>query len=113
MERCPSCRARRDEGEQCRRCGMDLAHLLAAEQAAERLVADAIQRLFADDLDAAIDGLSRARTLVADPLADRLLAFARAEQRDRMGVHLRAVAQALGYRGDSVAPSGHLGSNGD
>lgn len=76
MERCPNCRARWESGETCRRCGMDLAPLLACERAAESLVALAIADLADGRTAAAIDSLTRAQGLVADPLVGHLRAFA-------------------------------------
>lgn len=106
MERCPSCHARWDGGEQCRRCGMALGHLLAAEQVAERLLARAARHLADGHLDAAIEDLSRSRALVEDPLAEHLLTFARDRQRQDRGAHLQALADALGLQalGMSAGP---------
>jgi len=77
MERCPNCRARYQEGNECRRCGMDLSQLLSAERAADRLLCEAMIRLAAGDARAAADSLRRAGTLRRDPLQDLLLGFAR------------------------------------
>ncbi len=96
MERCPSCRASCDAGPRCRRCGMDLMHLLAAEEAAERLLGQGIARLAEGDSDAAVAALTQARALVGDPLGEHLLAFARARHQQTLGEHLRAIARALG-----------------
>ena len=76
MERCPNCRARWESGETCRRCGMDLAPLLACEQAAESLVTRALAAMAAGQVDVAIDSLSQAQGLIADPLIGHLKAFA-------------------------------------
>jgi hypothetical protein len=45
MERCPNCRARWDGNRSCRRCGMDLQPLIAVEEAAEQLIAQAVAQL--------------------------------------------------------------------
>lgn len=76
MERCPNCRARREAGETCRRCGMDLAPLLAVEQAAASLIVQAVAELAAGQPAGAVESLSRARALSADPLIAHLAAFA-------------------------------------
>ena len=76
MDRCPNCRARRDEGDTCRRCGMDLAPLLDVEQAAEALIALAIGQLARGQADAAVCTLAKAEALRADPLVSHLRAFA-------------------------------------
>lgn len=77
MERCPNCRARWESGETCRRCGMDLAPLLAVERAAESMVALAVADLADGRTAAAIDSLTRVQGLIADPLVGHLQAFAR------------------------------------
>ena len=76
MERCPSCRARWESGETCRRCGMDLAPLLACERAAESLMTRALAALAAGQVTDAIDSLTQAQGLIADPLIGHLKAFA-------------------------------------
>ena len=78
MERCPNCRARWESGETCRRCGMDLAPLLAVERAAELLITRALAALAAGEETDASDALTRAQGLVADPLIGHLKAFAEA-----------------------------------
>lgn len=77
MERCPNCRARRDGGETCRRCGMDLAPLLAVERGAESLLARAVVELAGAEVPAAIQTLTKARGLSADPFIGHLREFAR------------------------------------
>jgi hypothetical protein len=77
MDRCPNCRARLDGSEHCRRCGMELGLLLAADDASQRAIARAIRRLAAGDQGGAIQGLEQARALSADGLVTVLLAFAR------------------------------------
>ncbi len=77
MERCPNCRARWESGETCRRCGMDLAPLLAVERAAESLIAQAVAALAEGRTAAAIASLTKAQGLIADPLVGHLRAFAR------------------------------------
>ncbi len=76
MERCPNCGARLDANRACRRCGMDLSGLLRAEQAAESLVLQGIERLAADP-EAAAQLFSRSLALRKTPFAQRLLRFAR------------------------------------
>jgi len=109
MERCPSCRARWDGGEYCRRCQMELSHLLGAEQAAMRLMRRAIIHLAADDSGAALADLRAARALVADPLTDWLLGFARARHRELGRRHRQAVAQALRHEGLAAELAAVLG----
>jgi hypothetical protein len=76
MERCPNCRARYQDGTECRRCGMDLSQLLDVEQAADGLLREALARLAAGDARAAADSLTHVRTLRRDPFLDLLLGFA-------------------------------------
>ena len=85
MERCPNCRARWDGGEHCRRCGLELVSLLAAEHAAHRLIARALARLAAGEAKAALSDLSRARGLYNEPFIHLLHGFARAEAGDDGG----------------------------
>lgn len=77
MDRCPNCRARWDGGESCRRCGMDLAPLLAVEQAADRLLGRALAQLAGGDGPGAVATLTRARGLSGEPLIRHVLGFAR------------------------------------
>ncbi|WP_295457120.1 hypothetical protein [uncultured Thiodictyon sp.] len=77
MDRCPNCRARREAEETCRRCGMDLSSLLAVEQAAEGLITHALRQLAAGDVPAALQTLTRARALNAEPFIEQLLGFLR------------------------------------
>jgi len=77
MDRCPNCRARREDADTCRRCGMELGTLLAVEEAAEALIVRAIDQLARDELPAATRTLANARTLHPDPFIGHLLAFAR------------------------------------
>ena len=76
MERCPNCRARWESGETCRRCGMDLGPLLAVELAAESLITRAVAELAGGRPAAAINSLTSARALIADPIIGHLAAFA-------------------------------------
>ncbi len=82
MERCPHCRARRDGGPTCRRCGMDLSALLAVERAVETLAARAVAQLAAGSVPAAIDTLVQAHRLSAEPFIGQLLGFALSLARD-------------------------------
>jgi hypothetical protein len=86
MERCPNCRARVRDRAECRRCGMDLTLLVAAEQAADRLIGTALARLAGGDRAAAQEALRRARGLRGDPLVDELLAFLHLEEQPAVPV---------------------------
>lgn len=77
MERCPNCRARWDGGEQCRRCGMVLGRLLAAERGARQLVDRALACLAIGDAERAARSLRRAQFLRREPFTEILLGFAR------------------------------------
>jgi hypothetical protein len=79
MERCPNCRARWDGAEHCRRCGLELAPLLAAEHAAHRLIVRALRRMGEGETQTALADLTRARDLYREPFIDLLCGFARAE----------------------------------
>ncbi|MBK5938658.1 hypothetical protein [Halochromatium roseum] len=73
MERCPNCRARLDEAEICRRCGMELGLLLATERAAEHWLRIGIAEFVKDESAAAEQALQRVLSLRRDPLAESLL----------------------------------------
>ncbi|MEA3641161.1 MAG: hypothetical protein VBE63_14640 [Lamprobacter sp.] len=74
MERCPNCRARLDEAETCRRCGMELGLLLATERAAEHWLRIGIAEFVKDEEPAAAEqALRRVLSLRRDPLAKSLL----------------------------------------
>jgi len=77
MEPCPNCRARRGDATICRRCGMDLANLIAVEQAAERLTALGVTHLAAGNPMTASDDLTRALGLYHTPFARLLRDFVR------------------------------------
>ncbi len=77
MERCPNCRARSPGTPHCRRCGMELAGLEAVEDAARRLVRDALAQLAAGNVPAAGAALGQAYALHSDPFIGLLLEFAR------------------------------------
>jgi hypothetical protein len=79
MERCPNCRARWDGAEHCRRCGLELAPLLAAEHAAHRLIVRALRQMGEGETQSALADLTRARELYREPFIDLLCGFARAE----------------------------------
>jgi len=81
MERCPNCRARREEGATCRRCGMELGKLIEVEEAAERLTLQGIAHLAAGDPATATTDLSVALGMRREPFAEILLGFAREIQR--------------------------------
>ena len=76
MERCPNCRARWDGSTSCRRCGMDLDLLIAAERAAEHLVARGIAHLAVADPAHARRELTLALALHRTDFAELLLDFA-------------------------------------
>lgn len=78
MERCPNCSARWDGGEQCRRCSLELAPLLAVEQAADHFIRCALDRLAEGDAEAARAALNRASALHHQPLVELLSGVARA-----------------------------------
>jgi len=77
MQRCPNCNARRDSGSPCRRCGMDLDLLIRVEQAAERLIGQALAQLAAADPQAAARSLTQALALHRTADAEQLLGFVR------------------------------------
>jgi hypothetical protein len=70
MERCPNCRARWESGENCRRCGMDLAPLLACERAAESLMTRALAALTAGQVTDASHDCIRLRGVRQNNLKD-------------------------------------------
>lgn len=96
MERCPNCRAWIQENPICRRCGMDLALLLAVEAAAAERLRAAISRLAAGDAPAASAALRQSLALRQDPLAASLLGLLVAEP--------QAQARALGAPAESPPP---------
>lgn len=75
MERCPNCHARWDGGETCRRCGMDLRHLLRIEQQAERSLAAAVAHWSSGDQDGALQAAATALLLQRSDLAAALHGF--------------------------------------
>ncbi len=77
MDRCPNCRARSNGADTCRRCGMALGLLMAVEEAAERLTAQAVARFATDDLSLALRNLEQAVGLRREPFSELLLEFAR------------------------------------
>jgi predicted amidophosphoribosyltransferase len=77
MDRCPNCRARLDGSDQCRRCGLELKLLQAADRAGDVALARAIRRLAEDDRAGAIRELKQARALSGGAFVSALLAFAR------------------------------------
>lgn len=77
MERCPTCRARLDGSDQCRRCGLELTLLQAVDRASNAAIGRAIGRLADGDQAGAILDLEQARRLSGDPLVPVLLGFAR------------------------------------
>ncbi|WP_295445645.1 hypothetical protein [uncultured Thiodictyon sp.] len=75
MDHCAYCRARREAEEICRRCGTDLSSLFAVEQAAEAQITHALRQLAAGEAPAALQTLTRARVLNAEPFIKQLLGF--------------------------------------
>ncbi|HSH49223.1 MAG TPA: hypothetical protein VK991_11620 [Halomonas sp.] len=82
MPRCPNCRARLNEAEHCRRCGMELTRLLETQRAAHRQLMEALGHLEAGDAAGAIAALERSRTFYREPFSDLLLDFARSLAED-------------------------------
>lgn len=80
MERCPVCRARRQNDETvCHRCGADLAVLLAIEAEVAVLIQQLPSLLTADRWLEVRELATRWLALQQDPLAAALLNFARSE----------------------------------
>ncbi|TVQ84283.1 MAG: hypothetical protein EA400_17935 [Chromatiaceae bacterium] len=75
MERCPNCNARWDGTDTCRRCGMDLGHLLRIEQTAERHLAAAVALWSSGDQDGAQRAAATALALQRSDLAAALAGF--------------------------------------
>ena len=75
MERCPNCRARYREGQECPRCGMDLSQLLALEAEAERWEGHAVKLLLSGEFDHAVMAAEQATALQQRPLAALLPDF--------------------------------------
>jgi hypothetical protein len=76
MERCPNCRACREEGATCRRCGLELHKLLQVEAAAERSTILGVAHLAGGRPEAATADLAAAQDLCRTPFAGLLLGFA-------------------------------------
>ena len=79
MERCPNCRARWDGAEHCRRCGMELAPLLAAEHAAHRLIARALRWMGEGEARPPWPTSPGPADLYREPFIELLCRFVRAE----------------------------------
>lgn len=80
MERCPVCRARRQDDETvCHRCGADLAVLLAIEAEVAALAQRLPSLLAAGQWLEVREVATRWLALQQDPLAAALLDFARGE----------------------------------
>lgn len=73
MERCPNCRARLRDEPQCRRCGMDLEPLWAAEAGAAAWLRQALALLTGGRDEEAGQALRQSLRLCHDPLAAQLL----------------------------------------
>jgi hypothetical protein len=76
MDRCPNCRARREEGSTCRRCGLELDKLLQVEAAAERSTLRGVAHLAIGHPEVATYDLAAAQDLCRTPFAGLLLGFA-------------------------------------
>jgi predicted TPR repeat methyltransferase len=95
MDRCPNCQARVDDAaDTCRRCGMGLGLMRAAERAAEHWLRRGIADLAAGEPDAAARALGRSLALRRDPLAEQLLGQLRP-------LRPRLALQGLGVRDDA------------
>ena len=79
MERCPICRARRDEDTICRRCGSDLTLASRAEEQALAWQQIAIAKLLSDDRQQARHALQKTLQLKRLPLALALSKMLEAE----------------------------------
>lgn len=77
MERCPNCRARTDGSPECRRCGMELKLLQAAEQAAEQALSEALSELARGRAAAAARAAERALFLKRTPTGEQVARFVR------------------------------------
>jgi hypothetical protein len=77
MDRCPNCRARIEDTASCRRCGLELGLLKAAEQAAEARLDQAVARLARGDHGGAEQALLQSLEMKQLPLAARLLGLVR------------------------------------
>ncbi len=75
MLRCPNCRAKEPGGPRCRRCDMELQHLLAIDAAVDRWVGLAVAFMRGGDMTAAQAPLRRAYGLRHDPFVAAMLGF--------------------------------------
>jgi hypothetical protein len=79
---CPVCRARVEDGPQCRRCRADLSLLFALEGQRERALASARRRLAAGGLAEALAAARAVAALRPGEDVSRLLAVAYLLRRD-------------------------------
>lgn len=77
MERCPNCRARYAGGNECRRCGMDLALLLQIETRTRAWEQIAVCHIAQNDLPKAERALGHALRLHKSVMVRALLGFVR------------------------------------
>ncbi|NLF70444.1 MAG: hypothetical protein GX575_15535 [Candidatus Anammoximicrobium sp.] len=75
--RCPTCGARQDWSDVCRRCKCDLSLTVAAHRRRSQLRTRCLAHLRADRLDAALSAATELHALTPDDDATRLLAVAR------------------------------------
>ena len=68
MDRCPVCRARLRERDECRRCGADFTLARRAEEAAFRLFTQSLQLYQQGERTAALEAVSHALLLKSDPV---------------------------------------------
>jgi len=75
MERCPNCKARYSDGENCRRCGMEFKWLLSIQENASTLRLTIIQTLVDGDHTQARKLVQQHQQLIKDPLIDSIAIF--------------------------------------
>lgn len=86
MERCPVCRARRDDSLTCRRCGCDLTLPTRAEQQALAWQQIALAKLLEDNRPQARQALQKALQLKRLPLALALAQMLETEATSALGI---------------------------
>ena len=75
MERCPNCKARYSDGENCRRCGMEFKWLLSIQESALTLRLRIIKALINEDQTQARKLVQQHQQLIKDPLIDSIAIF--------------------------------------
>jgi len=81
MERCPVCRARRNDDPVCHRCGTDLSWVCRVEAQAQTWQRVAIAKLLTDEHQLVREALQHAVKLKRAPLTLALLGMLDAELR--------------------------------